>query len=439
MKNILLLLICFCFYSIPLVAQKTLLEKAEFHLAIEQTDSAIYYYKLALKQDLNNQDLKAKLANIYRMTNHPKEAVLLFKELCKSSESDYILNYWWYAYCLKMSGKYRKSRKILAFIKTMDYLKNETAIISNIDQAINSCNFAIQNKQKKRTYTIQNEQMVNSSAADFAPIFYQKNIYFASKRIIKTAHGYSDPNTDFIYVANRKNNGQLDSMRPLHDATSFNIFFQSNFAPFSISKDGKTIFCSYNLFGATVRHPYIADLKEATDASAFEMNYQSIDNLTKLLSTMSTLFPYFARLCGFPHLSADGKTLYFSGKNLPGISYGGYDLYVCYLENGTWSTPTNLGPNINTFADEISPFVDEEGILYFASDAHLGFGGFDIFSSVQKKGIWQKPSNLGVPVNSAQDDLYFIFDTKNGLGYFSSNRKGGKGGYDLYSLKKKGK
>ncbi len=247
--------------------------------------------------------------------------------------------------------------------------------------------------------------------------------------------GYSHPSNDFIYTAQRKNNRTLDNSKTVHDPNNFDFLtFQSNFSPFSVSKDGKTFFSCLNTLASGVRHPYNGDLK---DGSAFEMGYFNINSLADLKGN-STLFPHYPNKSGFPHLSADAKTLYFEAKGLPG-GYGGYDLYVSYLENGQWSAPVNLGPNINTNGDEISPFVDEEGVLYFSSDGHKGFGGFDIFRADYIEGTWKDVCNLGFGVNSSQDDLYFVFDTTNNIAYFSSNRKGGKGDYDIYSAAQIGK
>ena len=430
-------LVAFFAFSLSLstFAQNASLQKAESLLSTEQVDSAIYYFEMALSQMPGDELLKSKLANIYRMTNHPDKAVDLFETLSKSPDAGF-LTYYWYAYVLKMNGDYEKSRTVLMKLKSHRDVVGDPGMVANIEQAIHSCDFAINNKTKISAYNISNEKAVNSAMADFAPVFYGNSILFASKRILQTSMGYTDPNNDFIYSAQRVNNRSLDKSSTLHDPRNMDFaMFQLNFAPFSLSKDGKMFMASSNQFGAGVRHPYIADLKTS---SPFEMGYATVDNLKELNTQKIKHFPHHKNLSGFPHLSPDGKTLYFAGKDLPGISYGGYDIYVCYLENGNWSTPVNLGANINTSGDEISPFVDEEGILYFASEGHLGFGGFDVFRAEQINGTWKDIRNLGYGVNSSQDDLYFIYDYPNEMGYFSSNRKGGNGDYDIYSAAKMG-
>ncbi len=132
---------------------------------------------------------------------------------------------------------------------------------------------------------------------------------------------------------------------------------------------------------------------------------------------------------GFPTLNYEGKAMYFA-SNRPG-GFGGYDIYVSYFKEGIWSYPENLGERINTEGNEITPFL-EEAKLYFASDYHHGMGGFDIFSSEVFQGEWDYPSNLGNGINSPEDDFYPAFDQEANSLYFTSNRLGGRGQHDIY-------
>lgn len=140
---------------------------------------------------------------------------------------------------------------------------------------------------------------------------------------------------------------------------------------------------------------------------------------------------------GQPTISSDGKTLYFA-SNRPG-GFGGVDLYVTRKQaDGSWSTPVNLGPTINTEKDEKSPFIHTDSeTLYFSSNGLPGLDGQDIFF-VKKDatGKWQEPKNIGMPINTEGDDLGFFVSTDGHYGYFSSNRSlaGARGGWDLYSF-----
>ena len=137
---------------------------------------------------------------------------------------------------------------------------------------------------------------------------------------------------------------------------------------------------------------------------------------------------------GHPALSADGTTMYFV-SDMPG-GYGTTDLYVTKKEGETWSTPKNLGPDINTEGREMFPYVNSDGELYFSSDAHGGLGGLDIFRVKQnaKTGKWGKIRNIGAPINSSYDDFGMHNGTDKSYGYFTSDRPEGKGLDDVYSF-----
>lgn len=136
-----------------------------------------------------------------------------------------------------------------------------------------------------------------------------------------------------------------------------------------------------------------------------------------------------------PAISADGMTLIFS-SNRPG-GFGGSDLYRSVrLPDGQWSRPANLGPLINTQDNEMSPFFHPDGrTLYFSSNGHPGMGSYDLFmTKLDDAGRWSKPQNLGVPLNSAEDELNIIVDANGGNGWIAARKKGGFGGYDIYEF-----
>ena len=134
-------------------------------------------------------------------------------------------------------------------------------------------------------------------------------------------------------------------------------------------------------------------------------------------------------------LSADGNTMYFVSDRSGGE--GERDIYrSIILPNGEWSKAKNLGDVVNTEWDEEAPFIHPDGrTLYFSSKGHNSMGGFDIFyTTLQEDGTWTKPENVGYPLNTCDDDLYFV-TTPDGLrGYFSSDRPGGFGNDDLYII-----
>ncbi|MCB0395913.1 MAG: PD40 domain-containing protein, partial [Flavobacteriales bacterium] len=138
---------------------------------------------------------------------------------------------------------------------------------------------------------------------------------------------------------------------------------------------------------------------------------------------------------GSASITPDENTIYFS-SNRPG-GYGGKDIYKVERTGfDTWSKPINLGPMINTPEDEDSPFIHpDQKTLYFSSKGHDGMGGFDIFKTKRLNIEWTVPVNLGFPINSTGDDIYFVMSADGQNGYFASNRTDGFGDLDLYSLR----
>ena len=134
-------------------------------------------------------------------------------------------------------------------------------------------------------------------------------------------------------------------------------------------------------------------------------------------------------------LSADNNTLYFVSDR-PG-GYGGRDIYRCVkLPNGAWSKALNVGPIVNTKYDEDGPFIHPDGVtLMFASSGHKSMGGFDIFfTTIEEDKKFAEPVNMGYPINTTDDDVFFVTSPDGKRGYFSSAKDGGFGEKDIYMM-----
>jgi outer membrane protein OmpA-like peptidoglycan-associated protein/tetratricopeptide (TPR) repeat protein len=135
-------------------------------------------------------------------------------------------------------------------------------------------------------------------------------------------------------------------------------------------------------------------------------------------------------------LSADGETLYFV-SNRPG-GFGGRDIYRSVkLPNGKWSKALNLGPTVNTEYDEDCPFIHPDGVtLFFSSEGHNSMGGFDVFYTTKEGegNQWSVPKNMGSPINTTDDDVFYVPTPDGKRAYYSSERAGGSGGQDIYMV-----
>ena len=203
----------------------------------------------------------------------------------------------------------------------------------------------------------------------------------------------------------------------------------------TVTKDGKTIYFTAN---SSEKNKYKPGKSKKADYSSKGINVLKIYKSEfvdgdwterKELSFNSNEYS-----CAHPYITEDGKTLYFV-SNMEG-GQGGYDVYKATLNSdGTYSKPQNVGSNVNTKLDEMTPSVMDNN-LYFSSRGHFGFGGSDIFKSeIKKDGSFGKAENVGKPLNSTYDDFAFMPNRDNVSGYLSSNRDGENGEDKIYSFK----
>jgi len=155
----------------------------------------------------------------------------------------------------------------------------------------------------------------------------------------------------------------------------------------------------------------------------------------KLASHINSIDGWESNVC----LTSDGKRLYFSSNREGGL--GGFDIYYCDWVPllGQWGAPVNIGAPINTSANEDAPFIHYDGkTMFFSTDGHETIGGFDVFTStyIESDKTWSHPTNLGYPINTADDDVHFVYTADGSKGYFSSHRKDSYGERDIYVLKR---
>ncbi|MEC3964460.1 OmpA family protein [Flagellimonas halotolerans] len=261
----------------------------------------------------------------------------------------------------------------------------------------------------------------NSPQTDFAPSFYNDKLLFSSGRQVNKKLRYEPGNEGYfnIYESEIQPTGQITALQSFqelkdtdyHEATPFfSSGLNSVFYVLSNTQDGELAF-------------------DENGKNALAIAKQNIGGSYQLLlKDLSTSFYY-------PFYDDASGKLYFSADFEEG--YGGTDIYFVYTNNGqVMSAPINLGPRINSSGNEIAPFIFENS-FYFASDVFFGLGGMDIYKSNIEDEGFGIPINLGAPINTEFDDFGMIIrnDGDGLLGYFASNRTGGKGKDDIYGFK----
>ncbi len=374
-------------------------------------EAILEYQKELREKPLNNQQY-LNLADSYLKIGNHENASKMYLEVFKKDST--MSNHYFNKMLLSFS-KTSNDNRIKAFLATRGSgISSE--LMENVDFNIELLK---SNTGSELDFEIFNIN-TNSKQADFSPSFYKDKLLFSSGRGQKEKYKPSGESYLDIFVAKIEQNGNLNSSTP------FTLIPNSHFhkaTPF-YSNEQESIF--YVLSNADESNLLYSD--EGRNSLAIgkkEVNGE----FEYLLRDLNTSFYY-------PFYEDSTAKLYFSANFEHG--YGGTDIYYVYTNEGQiMSAPVNLGPRINSPGNEISPYIFENS-LYFASDIFYGIGGMDIYkANFQADETFSIPINLGRGINSENDDFGFIIrnnETDGLLGYFSSNRKGGKGNDDIYGF-----
>ncbi|KIX20147.1 flagellar motor protein MotB [Flavobacterium sp. 316] len=378
---------------------------------------AIEIYEKVAEKGYQSPELFKKLGNAYYFNGELDKAAKWYKDLFAMNEDVDPEYYFRYSQALKAIEDYDNANKYLSLFneKTNDSRGNEFAknkdYLENIE--------AISGK-----YTI-GKTSINSEFSDYGPSYFGNQLVFASARkegaLFNKIHDWTKQNFTDLYSVT------INSDKSLSEPQNFSKSINSKFNESSpvFTKDGKTMYFTRNnyLDGKKGKDDNKSTLVKIYKASFIDNEWKNITELPFNNDNYST---------AHPTLSADNKTMYFA-SDIPG-GFGNSDIYKVKInDDGTFGTPENLGNTINTEGRETFPNIAFDNTLYFASDGHLGLGGLDVFESKFSNNQFQKPENVGKPINSSMDDFGFIVN-KDKSGFFTSNRDGGSGYDDIYSF-----
>ncbi len=290
----------------------------------------------------------------------------------------------------------------------LNHLKENSAYAKKM--MLNKSNITIENLGKG----------INSIYPDYVPLISadESMLIFTSRRSNSTG-GLLDPYGEYfedIYIS-RKESGAWTTPQSISNHLNGN----GHDACVALSPDGQNL-----IVFKTSEDLLAGDLYLSTFNGA---DWTIPEKLGSDINTEEGIEPSAS-------FSADNNALYFSSNREGG--QGGKDIYrVVKLPDGTWSKASSLGNVINSAHDEDAPFIHPDGkTLYFSSRGHQNMGAYDIFRSKfdDETGTWSAPENLGYPVNTVDNDIYFVLSANGKTGYYSSNKPQGLGYTDLYKI-----
>jgi len=379
---------------------------------IRQGDFDLIISRYSSSVAKNDPEINYQVAEAYRLSNRIQEAEPFYKSAVTKGvvEED---AYFYYARSLKANQKYEQASQTLE--KYLPQVKDQKVRVM-IENELSNLNTLNNLTGKDTYYRAKNLEDLNTASTEFGPVYINGFLYFTSNR--SGGKIYKTTGTPFLDIYRVRTQGANVNIRTLESLDQIINHPDVNEGSLAISSDGfSIIFAKGNTGKATGNNEVNLFFTRFRNGTWLEPRPLSISDPESWDST--------------PALSPDGNTLYFSSTR-PG-GYGGADLYSAKLNRrGRWVDVRNLGPEINTPNNEMFPFESSEGSIYFSSDGHPGFGKLDVFKSYRNKGMIVI-ENLGEPMNSVADDFgFYEFDLTRG--FFSSNRKGGKGDDDIYTF-----
>jgi tetratricopeptide (TPR) repeat protein len=398
---------------------KKLLFKADNKYDVGDYPHAFPIYKQLLPLDSTNQELNYKLGVCQFEDKKNRELSKTYFE--KVDPAKYPETYFYLGKLFHAEGKFDKAiENYHAYVHHYEGENEHT--IKEVEDLVEKSYFAMmQAKVANPDIAIQNMgSIVNTEYAEYAPLLpsEENKLYFTSRR--KNTMWTNDVDAlnnyyEDIYFSERKN-GEWQAPQPMD--TMVNTWWHD--AGTGISSDGERLLIYHTSEDHLHGHIYETALVDGkwTKPETIHAHINS---------------PHYNETSAC--YSPDGEMIFFSSDR-PG-GFGGKDIYsVKKAPNGKWAMPMNLGPTINTEYNEDAPFVHpHDSILFFSSEGHQNMGGYDIFkSSYDEVEHFSSPMNLGTPVNTVDDDIFFVLNASGSTGYMSSRREGGFGAYDLYAV-----
>lgn len=408
---------------IPALLSCQSLYKAQKQMDKYNYAKAIDILKKAETHEKNHDAALPMLAECYRMQHdieNAKETYALAVTVLGAKPE----TFYYYAKALQSTGDYVKAREIFQIYTQKNPSDPRGPLnISYCDSILGPW------KNIKPEFEVKTVNNINTSESDFGPAIINDGLVFASDYSNNPAEGkkYGWTGRGYLNIMKSMPESAGNFWGIMSVPSEFESTFNQEYhdGPAAFSNDGNTIYFTRSSIGKAKRE------------GIYKTNELKIFYATKTNGAWGEIKPFFLNSkdysVGHPSLSADGQTLYFV-SDMPG-GIGGTDIWMCTRNGETWNKAINLGPTINTKENEMFPSIQDNGILYFSSEGHPGYGAMDIFKTSSVNGSWTVPVNLQQPINSSYDDFAIAFAPGSKIGFFSSNRTGGVGSDDIYAFR----
>ena len=434
MRNILTIFTVIILSITTIHGQNTSTKKADKHFSRLEFVKAAEEYLDLINKGTSGYYIMNQLAESYYNIFNTVEAEKWYSKIVDSSSDAEVI--YKYSQMLKANGKYKLSNEWMnKFADLRPFDDRSTAFLKDP-------NYLSKIISKGKRFNVQNLD-INTEYSDFGGMRLKNEIYITSARNDKRRiYGWNnEPFLDiYRYIIN--NEGTFLSEEILDD--EINTKYHEGIVSFS--PDGETMYFtresffdkSYNKDSITNNQIGVIHLYKADRCTKKHITWKN-NGKCKFSHSWSNVVSLDINSPNYsiknPSVSCDGKEIYFSSDMPEG--YGNFDIYKGVIDSlGNISNVKNLGQKINTEGQEMFPYICCDNILYFSSDAHLGLGGLDVFYTKYIDDKWTNPRNVGIPVNSNADDFAFVLNEECENGFVSSNRSGGKGSDDIYSVKK---
>lgn len=368
--------------------------------------------QVATTKGVSRTDILFKQAESYRLSNHWVEASAVYSNCLEKDSMKYAEAWYWKAVCERSLGNYENAWQNLGKFMQSGAPGNSMAAAAQKERE--TLRYIQQQLSRADSVLVSLQKLAIANSFEtgaFAPAYAGGNQFLiSSTNADSSANTGVNPYRSKLYFATL-NNGSMDDLIPVNFPSSGSM---ENQGAATVSANGKTLYFSQwkNVNGRVVSSIYSAN-KEGTGWG----------NPTLLTSVNAE-----GASSKQPFVTADGQYLFFASDRAGGS--GKFDIWYAALNaDGTTGKPVNAGSAINTAADEQAPYYQtSSNTLVFSSNGRQGMGGYDLFSAKGKEASWQSPENLGHPVNSSRDDIYFYAPEKSALlskAIFSSDRGNG--------------